>query len=384
MNRIQAGKGTHMSNRRRRIILGAGLASLLGGWPLATLSQQPPPGGLLAPWQQYSSQAAFSVSLRNQGVTFPIAGGGYLLSTARVFAPGNAASIVLTLLATGQQISLPFALNSASAIRIEAGAISDSGTVLLAGSYSGSPNGVELLKAFAHAPGVSGIKNFVAEVATTGRVLQTTDLGDYTPERICGSPDGTLWTLGQRWPEEAHKGQPQNYMLIRHYGPSGTLINSYLSRSSVTKGITPSYHAKEPSARQAFLACGDSTVAAYVGTAPVGALWVEIDPATQAVQILRARNPEGAILTGLVLLSPHTAYASFGTPSPSEKLSASGQRSGLFQLVPASTSASWHLVPRANSSTVFSILLGRQGSSLVHLLGPKSPTADPRVYLSAF
>jgi hypothetical protein len=317
------------------------------------------------------------------GRTFPIVSHGYLLSHARTIHQAGARSIFLTALATGLETSLPFWLPGAARIRVESADVTPAGQVLVAGSYQRSA---------AEDDGV----NFVARVDRRGHVLAVHDLGGYTPERICAAEDGTYWTLGQEWALERQVAQREvqgGYALLRHYAASGVPKAQYFPRSSLPVGRVLNYHTHAPGAQWAFLRCGDASVGAYLGSGRASFLWTEVSPQTGETQHWRVHNLVGARITGLVLLAEHTAYASFGPAGvyrlePASPRPAGRHRVGAFWPVPTQP-ARW--APLASDAAdagaphgiaEASILLGRDGASLVHLSGTRSPRSEPVLHWS--
>lgn len=301
--------------------------------------------------------------------TLPIVSNGYLLSYARTIRSRGSQAIFLTPLRTGKTLALPFWLPGASSIRLDGGAVSSAGDVLLAGSYVRARAGAEA--------------NFVARVDRRGRVLSVKDLGDYTPERLCAAGDGTFWTLGQVWSREKvapSAGGPGDYALLRQYSADGALKGSYLSRSLLPRGVVLNYRARMPQARSAFLRCGDHSVAAYLGRGTRFFLWTEVNTATGEDRSWSVRTPPQATMTGLALLGEHTAYASF-RPGGLYRLEMVPSRPARWTPVPAPAAGS--AATAGGDRAAASILLGRDGPNLVHLMGATSPRKDPTVYWSA-
>jgi len=333
-------------------------------------AELPSPGILAAPWQQKALPNTFGP--RGLRRTFPTLSNGYLLSYARTVESGKSHSIFLTALNSGKETVLPFWLPAAASIRLEAGTVNARGEVLLAGTYT-----------LARANVRSNVEvNFISRLDQRGRVLSTTNLGDYTAERICTTNNGSLWTLGQVWPLENKLSSPQeqsSYALLREYNAAGTLKRSFLPRSALPSGEVLNYRARVPGANWAFLRCGDASVAAYVGRKTGFYLWTEVNTATGQTTSLSVRNPSGGTMTGLALLGEHTAYASF-------------RPGGLYQLQSApSRPARWIPVPvnasdaagaAAAKESRAALLLGRDGPNLVHLNGPQAPRQHPVLYWS--
>ena len=307
------------------------------------------------PWQ-HRTLAAFSFDR-----TFPVISNGYLLAHRRVVTSATQQDAVFVLsLKTAEQRVVRFWLPEASEIRLETAAIRADGSVLLGGSYS--PLSQDPTEA-----------TFVAELAPTGEVVARYNLGEYLPERLCATPDGGFWTFGQVFNQENAGG---DYALLRRYSSSGALVQQYFQRSLLRFGVTLDYRAH--ARNTALLSCGDTSVGAYVGRGtPPSAnvtprfVWFEVNTSTGETRTLAVRNPAGgASITGLVLFSEGTAYASY-------------EHGGLFQLTSTGSTGAWVTVPaadpdgklppglmgdKANGRPTFGVLLGRDGNSLVHLV----------------
>ena len=326
------------------------------------------PAEVQEPWQ-HRTLAAFALDR-----TFPIISNGYLLAHRRTVTPATQQDAVFVLaLKTAQERVVPFWLPEASEIRLEAAAIRANGSVLLGGSYSRRSDSTEV--------------TFVAELAPTGEIVARHNLDDYVPERLCGASDGGFWTFGQIFKQENAGG---DYSFVRRYSSRGALVQQYFPRSLLPAGVTLDYRAQRRNT--ALLSCGDTSVGVYVGrgTAPSVNLtarfvWFEVNASTGETRTLAVRNPAGgASITGLVLFSQGTAYASY-------------ENGGLFQLTNAGSTGAWVPVPAAEPSVkappglttgaadrrrAFGVLLGRDGTSLVHLVGRLSPRPTQTVYWS--
>ena len=320
------------------------------------------------PWQRQTF-AAFSLQR-----SFPIISNGYLLAHKRtVTAETHKDAVFVLTLKTRERRTIPFQLPGAFEIRLETAAVRANGNVLLGGSYTRSADD-------------AAAATFVAELAQTGDLVARYDLANYLPERLCAAPDGGFWTFGQNFTQE-HAGA--DYALLRRYSARGALVREYFQRSVLPAGVTLDYTAN--SKNVALLACGDTSVAAYVGrgTPPKVNLaprfvWFEVNTRSGEARTLAVRNPGGAAgITGLVL-SEGTAYASY-------------EKGGLFTLTSDGSIGTWTRVPIAvpegtvpappgvlvgESRREFGLLLGRDGDSLVHLRGRLSPRPIQTVYWS--
>jgi len=332
-------------------------------------------------WQSKAVPSAFSSSLRF--ATFPVLANGYLLSHARVVKTQDSPVVFLTSIASGEQRVFPLRIPGVTAVRIEHGAVTTSGRVLLVGSYSRSGQGAAVLHDFATTPGATGIYNFVARLDSIGALEQIFDLGDYTATRVCASADGSFWTVGEVWPEETRAGKPADYPILRHFNSSGTYLGGYVPRSSITRGGgVPNYRANVSNGRLPFLACSDQSVGAYLPRNPSGYTWVEVDLSTGSVtrQIV-TNNPAGLLVDGLVAPSAGTIFASFirgpkaSLPEVDASPSSRGQilqMPGIYKLSLGAGKSNWQLV--SGSPAGGTTLLGLDGASVVTIAATKSET----------
>lgn len=319
------------------------------------------------PWQ-HQTLAAFVLER-----TFPVVSHGFLLAHLRTVTAATRQDAVFELsLKTGERRVVPFFLANAFEVHLETATIRADGHVLLGGSYKRSPED-------------TAEPAFVVEIAPTGEVLARFNLGEYVPERLCSTSDGGFWTFGQNLTKE---NAGEDYAFLRRYSSRGALVREYFQRSVLPTGVTLDYRARARNI--ALLSCGDASVAAYVGRGtPPGNnitprfVWFEVNTSTGEARTMAVRNPGGASsITGLVLLSEGAAYASYS-------------HGGLFQLTSAGSIGAWMPVPKATPAVIppftmadrtggreFGVLLGRDGNSLVHLLGRLSPTATQTVYWS--
>ena len=340
------------------------------GIPITGFSQTIAQNSLPLPSQQQSFPGAFAT-----GRVFPVIANGYLLSFNRTITPGKSGSIYLTALANGQQATVPLQIPGAAKIRIESGTVSTDGTIVVAGSYGLSANSTSDV-------------NFIAKLGLSGSMAGVFNLLDYTPERVCSESDGSIWTLGQVWADEDSGNS--GYSLLRHYNSSGALVAQYFPRSLMPMQPKVNYHARVAGRNYAFLECGASSVAAYVGKGTAGFLWFEVDLNSGTTFAWTVAAPVGGVINGIVLLSEHTAFASVNT-------------GGLYRLTAgASGATTWTPVPitvpaaSGGTTTIFSganaisTLLGHDGTNLSYLKGPltpivgqSDPQGDTTIYWSA-
>jgi hypothetical protein len=236
--------------------------------------------------------------------------------------------------------------------------------------------------------------NFIVEMAS-GRVVSRIELGAYTAERMCVDGSGGIWTFGQQWADEIRHAS-RNYPLVRHYSPSGHEENSgpLLQRSDLTSltfmpkrgvhsGELANYHNAPATGGSAFLACGDESVAVLVRTSPTIFVWWERALQSDTAVKELVRNPKGLAPTGMALFGRGEAYASFGMlthdVTPSRWFAAPV---GLYRLdLQNPVMATWNRADAAtDEGSTFSVLLGRDGRSLVHLRGTTPPRSDPTVF----
>jgi len=304
-------------------------------------------------------------------MTKPLVANGYLVSHARTIRSNRLDDIAVTSLKTGDQAILPFWLENATEIRLESAGVTPGGHILLAGSY---------LRTSEDAYGV----NFVSEVDLTGKIVATHDLREYTPERICSASDGTFWTFGQVWPME---DQEQDYSMLRRYSSSGALEHEYLPRATLGVHQPLNYHSQgaapggSPAVNQVYLACGDNSVAAYVGDGGPEFTWIEVNSRSGNSQTRSVARVRGLIVTGLALFSEHIAYASVAGRRFYQLIQGQGDSAGWVPIsqpeatppgpgaTPANTDSSW-------------LLLGRDGPDLVHVQVGTQLSSAPVLYWS--
>ena len=223
--------------------------------------------------------------------TFPALRNGHLISFSRTVT--GPTEIILTRVADQHTMKVPFTISGAVRARLEDVAFTSDGSLVVAGTY-GDAGGFH--------------KNFLARVNQTGRILNMHDLDDYSPERVCSTQDGNIWTLGQMFTAEA---QGSSYDLLRQYAADGTLKRSFLPRSSVIPKHNIDLHAVNFShgegASPAFLECGTTFVGAYLG---VGPSWNQVNLQTGVFQQVEVEHTPLTRAISLTLLPSNLVYAS--------------------------------------------------------------------------
>lgn len=320
---------------------------------------------LPAPWQQKVLTNAFA-SHRS----FPQIGNGYLWSFRPKLAEGDHSdAIYLNLLARNQPAVIQFWIDGASDIWINDVAVSPDHSMLVAGSYFRSAEGSE--------------NHFVAQLDLTGRTLLVTNLGQYEPEEICATNDGTVWTFGQDWNAELRN---DSYLMLRNYSADGQLLRSYVPRQDIplpAVDLSGRFHQAGLRRGRTFLRCGEKSVGIYVGLAR---MWFELSlsngdakswSATSGTRVpfaengadpgRPARSANRMSISGFALVGEHEVYASI-TGLDQTRL---GVAEGLFRLdLGSDARASWEPVPGAPSpgwAESLARLVGSDGSSLVYL-----------------
>lgn len=72
---------------------------------------------------------------------------------------------------------------------------------------------------------------FIGSSTVTGSSLQTVSTGTYLPTAVSVSDDGSLWTIGAEYYQVSESTRRwNNYDTLRHFTPSGVLIEHYLPR----------------------------------------------------------------------------------------------------------------------------------------------------------
>jgi hypothetical protein len=219
--------------------------------------------------------------------TRPAAANGYLISTARTLTPERKDAIALTSLSTGQTQVLPFYLEGAKQIRLESATVTKDGDIVLAGWHETS--------------------NFLATLDISGTLKHLEDTGSYTPMRVCSASDGSLWTFGQD--SKADETQT-DYAMLQRRTAEGKLAGSFLPKNSLHAKKPLNYHNQEPTSNFAALACGDESVATYVGIGTEAYVWSAIDTSTGKFYQTIVPRIADTKMTGLALTDANTAYMS--------------------------------------------------------------------------
>jgi hypothetical protein len=332
------------------VIQGAGKTFLLVAWLIVTfagtLRCQTNP--LTTPWQQKTFPNLFS-----SGRTLPKIDNGYLISFRRTVATGPANDAIdLRSLTSDQEIQVPFWLNGASVIWIEDVGITPANNLLVVGAFvrAGDPSP----------------SNFLAEVDPSGNTLSTTDSGSYSPVLVCGTNDGTIWTLGQDWSAES---AGTSYAMLRNYSVSGQLLRSYMQRQTPLASpinLSARLHHTGGLPGRAYLQCGSGSVGAYIGPSRI---WIEVQLSDKSSQIWRVQLPGvHSEINGLALLGDHVVYGSVVAANPDM----AHQEEGLYQLnLSQARIAVWQPVAGTTESTSASgslrALVGRDSASLVYV-----------------
>ena len=249
--------------------------------------------------------------------------------------------------------------------------------------------GKRLFQAWIRSPGLSGLRvaqaaplasgllasghayadqksvNFIAKTNDSGTVTGVILTEHFMPTRLCGQPDGTIWTFGRDLTKE-RENQP--YFTLRQYSSEGVLLNGYLSRDSIaiqTEGV-PWGGGRSGT----YLTCGANLVSLYLNQSDE---FVRVDTTQEQVQrwhMDMTELPEGKV-NGLGVLSNGCTYASVHA----EKYGQSDAW-GLYalQLVGGKEEGSW--IPVADTlysrkwseeplTNSFWILWGAEGDELV-------------------
>ncbi len=327
---------------------------------------------LAAPFRAVSQPAGLNLPMPSQTAalpapfdaekSFPSVSNGFLVSfTRELTSPGN---VDLRDLSTLKGRTPPFWLSAASKISLyDAAVTSDKRSLVLAGTYTPSAGGSDV--------------HFIAiQDLSTGKASLIKPAGDYVPLRVCAASDGTIWTLGQTQAEAQHiEVSPlPDYEMVRSYSLDGTMQGSFVPRSS--QGTAPlnlqpfgrafGSRLETQQLNAARLSCGDRSVGVFIGR-PVNS-WTEINLSGKTVQRWTIQPVPGATITGLALLGGNTVYASFSARGANRsvlslhRLSLSGDRGEWVQVA-----------DRGPADKTFAVLLGRDGSALVHLRGVRTP-----------
>ncbi len=286
--------------------------------------------------------------------TFPVVSRGYMLSFSRTITTANASNVLVTSLTDGRGRQVPVSLPGSVSTVLLDGSVNESDHLILVGQTTSMSNSGDVLRT----------TGFVAEVDFQGKVKSVVDTGKYTPARTCASGDGTYWTLGAAMSNEGNAaliaGDDTN--MLRNYSPEGKLLHSYMPRSSfraASINLLPSGQTFGATNTKVYLSCSSSSVGVYIGK-PVN-LWTEVRLGSGRGAQWRIRQLPGGTVTGLTHSLRGDVYASvdFANETP-----------GLYRLDLSAAKAIWVRLPTDTSA--FSNLLGREGDSLVHLIGSRA------------
>jgi hypothetical protein len=303
---------------------------------------------LPAAWQHKSFPNAFVPHQR----TFPRISNGFLWSRLNELTKAEPDSIVLEPIDGGPGHSISFWIPGASKIWLEDAAITQDRKIIVVGSF-------ERL-------GDSTQNNFVSQLDFQGRVLSMSSLGEYEPERVCSTSDGTVWMIGQVWMAEM---QRTSYAILRNYSTKGELLGSYLQRNvlpATDLNLSARLDGEGSAHGRVFLACGAKFVAAYIGTART---WTEVSIPDHAAHAWQVRSPSAKSamkITGLAVVGEHGVYASFEPSSSGSNL----PKWSLYKLdTNRPDNAVWtRVVPDRTGDEeppVFEIIVGADASSVV-------------------
>ncbi len=293
---------------------------------------------------------------------------GYVLSFRRTVAEGpQKDTIHLNSLSDGMTKDLPFWINGASQIWIDAVAVVSEQKFIVVGSFLPIAGGQPI--------------NFMAETDIEGRHVQTVDMGTYEPEFACAASDGSVWTLGQDWSAEQ---SDISYPMLRNYLPNGRLLDSYLVNDSlppIRLNFSRRLHRMGGASGGTYLRCGDESVGVYLGPAFT---WAEVQLKNKTFQTWKVQFPASGHVTGLALLGTHEVYCSFATRK-------SVIVRGLFKLdLRNSDTADWEpidgtltFVGESALSSPVTFVAGSDGPNLVYVNMPTDfPKSDPVFFWS--
>ncbi|HUK18064.1 MAG TPA: hypothetical protein VLW65_16680 [Bryobacteraceae bacterium] len=305
---------------------------------------------LPAPVKQGLYPGAFS-----HNRSHPAISNGYLISFTRHPAVGRPIVFSLSALQDGKQETVVAPIQAAAFV--EDAAVTADGNIALGGSYRRTSDGAA--------------SNFLAEVSLNGNTVFSVDLGDYTPERVCVAPDGSVWTLGQQWPQESGR-TPGDYAMLRRFNTAGALTDSYVPRNLFARAPALNFH-HGANRTAAFLACGTDSVGVYVG-APNTSYWSEVQISGGKETDSTVVTPPHARVTGLVLFGQRAVYASLIHDSAARDL---------YRLnFDSAPQTAWTLLPSGQGNPGVARLLGRDGANLVYFTAP-GPVDQPVLYWSA-
>jgi hypothetical protein len=295
--------------------------------------------------------------------SFPVVSNGFVVSYSLEFT--SAGAITAHDLQTAREISVPFSLPNASRTVVHDVSVTpDRQFLLVVGLFTPADGGAD--------------QPFIVKQALAGASQTVINVGeDFVPVRVCGGADGSTWTLGQTMAEVLHMDVSPlpEYDMVRSFAANGNVRHSLLARSS--QGSNPLHllplgrafgNRLGTSINPARLVCGDSSVGVFIGN-PVFT-WTEISLATGSLQTFNLKPIPQASITGLALLGENTAFASF------VEHGSSLVTNQLFKLtLLPNHQAEWTPVAdQGSTGSRFAVLLGRDGTSLVHLRGRRLPT----------
>jgi hypothetical protein len=330
-------------------------------------------------WQQKTFASAFAKQR-----TMPRVDHGYLLSFRHRIFENDESNLFVRSMDTGEEQATAFWIKGASEIRAEDVAANSKGQIYVAGSMM--------------RPGQVTLTNFVAEVDRSGNPPRVFDLGSFTPKRVCGANDGTIWAFGLTLGGHGEDGHGER--LLRQYSSDGALLNAYLPDKKF-----PTLASRGFRRAAVTLTCGDESVGVYLARP---ARWIEVQSGKPVAYKWRIQSPPPGIVTGAVLVGSHEVYATFATRTLGAdgkvnvsstlyklNLPIDGQIPSLSQSSPASfvdTSrvgslpsgdrprGIWtQLVDPSDSRSGNIFLLGRDAQSLVYV-GRKAESSDSTLY----
>jgi hypothetical protein len=256
---------------------------------------------------------------------------------------------------------MEFWITTAKLIRLEDVDITPGGHVVIAGSYVRNSDDNTI--------------NFIAEVDALGRIVRITELAGYTPEKICVSAEGSVWSMGQDWEQENVGG---DYDILRHYSRDGSLLHSMLSRSSLRVDMLLDLHSYRQRATSdvgtSGLACSGESAGMYIAAA---SLWVQADPNSGRPRRWKVTHISHSMVTGLAIAGGkvYASVAMRGTSmSPLRavyELLLNNNGTGQWSRVAAgvrSSGAPMVLLGRDQQELVFSSLIPEDGSTPGKLL----------------
>jgi hypothetical protein len=288
-------------------------------------------------------------SIFSTSTTFPEVSNGYLFAYNRTAIPGKTAGVVLMSLSDGATRTIHFSLPDIVRLSIEDVTVTGENLLLVAGSYL--------------AAGGSG-HAFVSEVQLdSGNVLTTFDMGNYIPDRICAADDASFWTLGQQ------PGSANDYDIVHHYASNGTLLQGYIPRGDLPSG---NYSFNSPGTAfgmnvfPARLSCSSSgLVGVYLG-----GVFYEISESGN-VQHWQIANAKGTRVAVLSVVSAAAVYVGLVSNSTSAPLR------GVYSLQLASSGIA---TPVATGIPAPSTLVGRDGESILYIVGAQPATSNQMLY----